>query len=172
MWKTLNNFLPVYNEDKGAGAHRRSLYTFWRRTSTPPNMMVFDSATRDTCSVKRQSTNTPLQPLVLLNDPQFVEAARALGQRMLKEGGETDESRARWAFREVTGRQPTVTELPVLLELYRTQRDSFTQDPAGAAKLLNVGQIKSDPELPTIEVATATTVASALFNLDASITLR
>jgi hypothetical protein len=172
MWKTLNNFLPVYNEDKGAGAHRRSLYTFWRRTTTPPNMMVFDSATRDTCSVKRQSTNTPLQPLVLLNDPQFVEAARALGQRMLKEGGETDESRARWAFREVTGRQPTVKELPVLLELYRTQRDSFTQDPAGATKLLNVGQIKSDPELPTIEVATATTVASALFNLDASITLR
>ena len=172
MWKTLNNFLPVYNADKGAGVHRRSMYTFWRRTTTPPNMMVFDSATRDTCSVKRQSTNTPLQPLVLLNDPQFVEAARALGQRMLKEGGGTDEARVKWAFREVTGRQPTARELPVLQDLYRSQRESFTQDPEGAAKLLNVGQMKSESELPPIEVATATTVASALFNLDASITLR
>lgn len=172
MWKTLNNFLPVYNADKGAGVHRRSMYTFWRRTTTPPNMMVFDSATRDTCSVRRQSTNTPLQPLVLLNDPQFVEAARALGQRMLKEGGGTDEARVKWAFREVTGRQPTAKELPVLNELYRIQRESFIQDPEGATKLLNVGQMKSDAELPPIEVATATTVASALFNLDASITLR
>lgn len=172
MWKTLNNFLPVYNVDKGAGVHRRSMYTFWRRTTTPPNMMVFDSTTRDTCAVKRQSTNTPLQPLVLLNDPQFVEAARALGERMLKEGGATDEARLKWAFREVTGRQPTDKELPVLNELYRTQRESFTQDTEGAAKLLNVGQMKSDPGLPPIEVATATTVASALFNLDASITLR
>jgi hypothetical protein len=172
MWKTLNNFLPVYQVDKGAGVHRRSMYTFWRRTTTPPNMMVFDAATRDTCSAKRQSTNTPLQPLVLLNDPQFVEAARALGQRMLREGGETDESRAQWAFREVTGRVPTEKELPVLLDLYRTQRESFTANPGDAEKLLAVGQMKSDSAIQPIEAATATTVASALFNLDASITLR
>ena len=172
MWKTLNNFLPVYVADKGPGVHRRSMYTFWRRTTTPPNMMVFDAATRDTCSAKRQSTNTPLQPLVLLNDPQFVEAARALGQRMLKEGGDTDESRARWAFREVTGRAPTAKETPVLLELYKGQRESFTEDPEGATRLLAVGQMKSDPALSPIEAATATTVAGALFNLDASITLR
>lgn len=172
MWKTLNNFLPAYEVDKGAGVHRRSMYTFWRRTTTPPNMMVFDSATRDTCSAKRQSTNTPLQPLVLLNDPQFVEAARALGQRMIKEGGATDESRAKWAFREVTGREPNARELPVLVDLYKTQRESFTANPGDAEKLLAVGQMKSDPALPPVEAATATTVASALFNLDASITLR
>lgn len=172
MWKTLNNFLPAYEVDKGAGVHRRSMYTFWRRTTTPPNMMVFDSATRDTCSAKRQSTNTPLQPLVLLNDPQFVEAARALGQRMLQEGGTTDEARAKWAFREVTGREPNAKELPVLIDLYKTQRESFTTNPGDAEKLLAVGQMKSDPAFPPIEAATATTVASALFNLDASITLR
>ncbi len=172
MWKTLNNFLPQYEEDKGAGVHRRSMYTFWRRTTTPPNMMVFDAATRDTCSAKRQSTNTPLQPLVLLNDPQFVEAARALGQRMLKEGGATDESRARWAFREVTGRAANEKEIPVLLALYQSQRESFTEEPERATKLLAVGQMKPDPALPPIEAATATTVAGALFNLDASITLR
>ncbi len=172
MWKALNNFLPAYEVDKGTGVHRRSMYTFWRRTTTPPNMLVFDAATRDTCSAKRQTTNTPLQPLVLLNDPQFVEAARALGQRMLKEGGATDESKAKWAFREVTGRQPTDRELPVLLDLYKSQRDSFTADPAGAAKLLAVGQTPADKNLPPIEAAAATTVASALFNLDASISLR
>ncbi len=172
MWKTLNNFLPVYVEDKGPGVHRRSMYTFWRRTTTPPNMMVFDAATRDTCSAKRQSTNTPLQPLVLLNDPQFVEAARALGERMLKEGGATDEERVKWAYREVTGRNAGPKEIPVLLELYKGQRDSFTADPAGAAKLLAIGQIKPDPALQPIEAAAAATVASALFNLDASITLR
>lgn len=172
MWKTLNNFLPAYEEDKGAGVHRRSMYTFWRRTTTPPNMMVFDAATRDTCSAKRQSTNTPLQPLVLLNDPQFVEAARALGGRMLKEGGTTDEERVKWAFREVIGRPANAKEVPVLLELYKGQRESFTADPEGAAKLLTIGQIKPDPALPPIEAAAAATVASALFNLDASITLR
>jgi hypothetical protein len=172
MWKTLNNFLPVYEVDKGPGVHRRSIYTFWRRTTTPPNMIVFDSATRDTCSARRQSTNTPLQPLVLLNDPQFVEAARALGERMLKEGGVTDEERVKWAFREVIGRPAYPKEIPVLLELYRGQRESFTADPEGATKLLAIGQIKPDPAFANIEAAAAATVASALFNLDASITLR
>lgn len=172
MWKTLNNFLPVYEEDKGPGVHRRSMYTFWRRTTTPPNMMVFDAATRDTCSSRRQSTNTPLQPLVLLNDPQFVEAARALGERMLKEGGETDEQRVKWAFREVIGREADTKETPVLLALYKGQREAFSKDPEGAAKLLAVGQLPADKNFPQIEVATATTVASAVFNLDASITLR
>jgi len=172
MWKTLNNFLPAYEVDKGPGVHRRSMYTFWRRTTTPPNMMVFDAATRDTCSSKRQSTNTPLQPLVLLNDPQFVEAARALGERMLKQGGGTDEERVKWAFREVIGRPANAKELPVLVELYKGQRESFTQDPEGAAKLLAIGQLPADKDFTAIEAATATTVASALFNLDASITLR
>ena len=172
MWKTLNNFLPEYKIDEAPAIYRRSLYTFWRRTTTPPNMMVFDAATRDTCSARRQSTNTPLQPLVMLNDPQFVEAAHALGQRMLREGGATDGSRASWAFRQVTGRAPTARELPVLLELYHGQRESFTEDPARATQLLAVGKLAADPSLPPIEAAAAATVASALINLDASIMLR
>lgn len=172
MWKTLNNFLPAYEVDKGEGVHRRSMYTFWRRTTTPPNMMVFDAATRDTCSARRQTTNTPLQPLVLLNDPQFVEAARSLGERMLREGGSTDEERVKWAYREVTGRAAGEKELPLLKALYQEQREVFTKDPEGAGKLLAVGQLSADKNFAQIEVAAATTVASALFNLDASITVR
>jgi hypothetical protein len=172
MWKSLNNFLPEYKTDQGSGVYRRSLYTFWRRTTTPPNMMVFDSGTRDTCSAKRQTTNTPLQPLVMLNDPQFVEAARALGERMLRDGGKSDETRVKWVFREVTGRSPTEREIPVLIELYQSQRDIFTKEPVQADQLLGVGQLKADPSFQPVEAATAAMVASALINLDASITLR
>jgi hypothetical protein len=172
MWKTLNNFLPDYREDKGHGVHRRSLYTFWRRTTTPPNMMIFDATTRETCSTRRQTTNTPLQPLVMLNDPQFVEAARALGERILKEGGTTDAERAAWGFRLVTGRPATARELPVLLELFQSQRATFAANPADAAKLLKVGQLNADTKIPAIETAAAATFASALLNLDASISLR
>jgi hypothetical protein len=87
LWHGQNAFLPEYVADKGPDAYRRSLYTFWRRTSPPPNMLAFDAPSREVCVVRRQATTTPLQPLVLLNDPQFVEAAVALGERMLGQGG-------------------------------------------------------------------------------------
>jgi hypothetical protein len=172
MWKTLNNFLPAYKQDTGEGLYRRSLYTFWRRTTTPPNMMIFDSASRDVCAASRQTTNTPLQALVMLNDPQFVEAARKLGERILKNGGATDESRAKWAYREVTGRAPTSEQLPLLLDLIDEQREFFASTPADAEALLKVGDSKPDPALDKIEAATAATLAQALLNLDANITLR
>ncbi len=172
MWKVLNNFLPEYKRDKGEGLYRRSLYTFWRRTTTPPNMMIFDATTRDICSARRQVTNTPLQPLVMLNDPQFVEAARKLGERILKNGGDTDESRAKWAYREVIGKPPTSEQLPLLLGLIIEQREFFKSKSSDAESLLKVGDSPADSSLDPIEAATATTLAQALLNLDASITLR
>ena len=172
MWKTLNNFLPEYVSDKGEGLYRRSLYTFWRRTTTPPNMMIFDTSTREVCTAHRQSTNTPLQPLVMLNDPQYVEAARKLGERILKYGGTTDASRAAWAYREVTGKSPTAEQLPLLTSLLTEQREFFKAAPADAAALLKVGDSTADPTFDPIESATATTLAQAVLNLDASITLR
>jgi len=172
MWKSLNNFLPAYSLDKGAGLYRRSLYTFWRRTTTPPNMILFDSPTREVCSTNRQTTNTPLQALVLLNDPQFVEAARKLGERILKEGGTTDEARAQWAYRETTSQTPTSQQLLLLTELISQQRAVFTSTSSDAAALLNVGESKPDATLDTTELATFTALAQALFNLDANITLR
>jgi len=172
MWKTLNNFLPEYVPDKGQGLYRRSLYTFWRRTTTPPNMMIFDTATREVCATRRQATNTPLQPLVMLNDPQYVEAARMLGERILKHGGTTDESRASWAYREVTGKVPTAEQVPILTALITGQRKLFLTTPADAAALLKIGDSKADPALDPIESATATILAQAVLNLDANITLR
>ncbi len=172
MGKSLNNFLPEYRADTGAALHRRSLYTFWRRTTPPPNMMVFDTATRDVCTARRQPTNTPLQPLVLLNDPQFVEAARALGERMLRDGGGTPEQRVAWLFREVTSRPPTARELPDLVALYESQRATFTDDPTRATAFLKIGEHPADPAFPPIELAAAVTTATAIFNLDASVMLR
>lgn len=135
-------------------------------------MMIFDTNSRDVCATRRQSTNTPLQPLVMLNDSQFVEAARKLGERILKLGGESDQSRAKWAYREVTGRNATERQVPLLVELIREQREHFQQEAADARKLLAVGEEKADPSLDPLELATATMLAQAVINLDANITLR
>jgi hypothetical protein len=172
MWKALNNFLPDYKPDEGPGLYRRSLYSFWRRTTTAPNMMAFDTPTRDTCSTRRIPTNTPLQPLVLMNDPQFVEAARALGERMLREGGASPEAQLDWLFREVAGREPKAAERPILRALWEEQRAIFSESPEGAAALLKVGAKPADKALPAIDLAAAAATATALFNLDASIVLR
>ena len=90
--------------DRGAGQYRRSLYTFWKRQSPPPNMLTFDTPTRETCAVRRPRTNTPLQALVLLNDPQFVEAARGFAERVLRDGGASAEARLAYAYRVAVAR--------------------------------------------------------------------
>jgi hypothetical protein len=172
MWKVLNNFLPQYQPDKGVGLYRRSLYTFWRRTTTPPNMILFDAGTREVCATNRTVTNTPLQALVLLNDPQFVEAARKLAERIMKEGGATDESRAKWVYRVVTGKSPTAEQLPLLLELITQQRAIFASKSSDATALLKTGDSPADSSLDPIELATFTALSQALLNLDAHITLR
>ena len=172
MWRVLNNFLPEYQHSKGEDLYRRSLYTFWRRTTTPPNMMIFDASTRDVCATRRQVTNTPLQPLVMLNDPQFVEAARKLGERILKNGGTEDEARARWAYREVLGKSPTPVQLSILLSLVTEQRGSFKSKSSNAEALLKIGDSKPDAALDPVEAATFTILAQSLLNLDANITLR
>ncbi len=172
MWRVLNNFLPEYKQDTGEGLYRRSLYTYWRRTTTPPNMMIFDATTRDACATRRQVTNTPLQPLVMLNDPQFVEAARKLGERILKNAGTGDEGRARWAYREVLGKSPVSAQLTILLAIITEQRGFFKSKPSDAEALLKIGDSKPDASLDPIEAATFTTFAQSLLNLDANITLR
>ena len=172
MWKELNSFLPEYKADQGQGLYRRSLYTFWRRTTTPPNMTLFDTSTREVCSTRRTATNTPLQALVLLNDPQFVEAARKLGERIIKEGGATDETRVKWSFREVTGNFPTPEQLAILTELTTQQREFFTTKSSDSEALLKVGDSPPDPALDKTEIATFTALAQALLNMDAYISLR
>jgi hypothetical protein len=172
MWKELNNFLPEYKQDKGEGLYRRSLYTFWRRTTTPPNMMIFDSTTREVCATRRQVTNTPLQALVLLNDPQFVEAARKIGERIVTQGGENDGTRAAWAWKEITGMSPDSARLAILTGLIREQRERFQAEPKQAAALLKAGDSPADPALDPVESATFAVLAQAILNVDAHITLR
>jgi hypothetical protein len=172
MWKELNNFLPAYTPDKGAGLYRRSLYTFWRRTTTPPNMTLFDTSAREVCSTRRTVTNTPLQALVMLNDPQFVEAARKLAERIMKEGGATDETRVKWAYRHVIGTAPSSEQLPILTELTAQQREVFATKSSDAEAFLKVGNSPADPALDKTELATFTALAQALLNLDSHITLR
>ncbi len=171
-WKVLNSFLPDYQRDQAPGIYRRSLYTFWRRTAPPPGMLAFDVPGRDVCTVRRQQTNTPLQPLVMLNDPQFVEASRGLAIRMMKEGGADFPSRARWVFREILGRDATAAESQLLAELHDSQLEVFRKTPAEAESFLKVGDLAAPQEIPAIDLAAATVVANAILNLDEAITLR
>jgi hypothetical protein len=172
LWQGQNAFLPVYVPDKGEGLYRRSLYTFWRRTSPPPNMLAFDAPSREVCVVRRQTTSTPLQPLVLLNDPQFVEAAEALGERALREGGRTLESRLAYLFRSTATRRPSDRELHLLAELYRGQEELFRKDPDAARKFLKAGNRSLVPGRDPAELAAAAATAGAILNLDAAVTTR
>lgn len=169
LWREANTMSPAYVQSHGADLYRRSLYSVVKRTAPLANMTVFDAPGREVCIARRSATSTPLQALVLLNDTQFVEAARVLGERMLKEGGDTDTSRLTLAFRLLTSRQPSAEESKLLLGLYAAQRQFYTTNPEAAQKLLTVGERKPDSSLPPIEVATATAVAQAILNLDATV---
>ncbi|MBC7369430.1 MAG: DUF1553 domain-containing protein, partial [Undibacterium sp.] len=128
LWEEIAMGKPKYNQGTGDDLHRRSLYTFWKRTVPPPAMVLFDAAERNVCTVHRQSTSTPLQALALLNDVQIVEAARSIGQRMLREGGPDLPAQLAWTFRLVTGRAADPRELALLHALYAEQLATFTAD--------------------------------------------
>ena len=162
--------LAVYQQDHGPELYRRSMYTFWKRTVPPPTMMTFDAPSREVCVVQRQRTSTPLQALAVMNDPTFVEAARGLGQRMLREGGATPESRVEFAFRTVTARSPQPEELQILLRNYAKQQARFWAAPDAADKFLSVGESPRDADFYPNELAAATAVASLVLNLDEAIT--
>jgi hypothetical protein len=137
-----------------------------------PAMIAFDAAERNVCIVRRQSTSTPLQALALLNDPQIVEAARFLGQRLMKEGGKTPQERVSWLFRTVAGRAVTDREMDILTRLFAEQRKIFENDPKEAAKLLAVGEGRTDAKLDTVELAASTVLALTLLNHDEAVMQR
>jgi Protein of unknown function (DUF1553) len=160
----------TYQRDAGPGSHRRSVYTFWKRTSPPPAMLTFDATTREVCAVKRQTTATPLQALVLLNDPQFVEAARALAQEAMKVGGSTLADRITFIVRTLMGRRPSPRELAALEALYHEQYDEFRGGHSDPHKLLAVGDAPIDPALDPAECAAMTVLAQAILNHEETIT--
>jgi hypothetical protein len=169
-WAYLNFPTREWENDKGEGLYRRGLYTYWCRTYLQPSLLAFDAATREEGCAERLRSNTPQQALVLLNDPTYVEAARVFAERIVKEGGETPESRLRFAFREALAREPRGQETPLLAGLYLRHRRDYTVDPAAAAALLRVGNRPADAALPAAELAAWTSVARVILNLHESIT--
>ena len=159
-----------YEQSSGKDLYRRGLYTLWKRTVPPASLAIFDAPDREKCAARRALTNTPLQALTLMNDPTYVEAARALAQRALLEGGKNDKSRVVYAFRLATARTPTRKEVGVLRDLLEGRRRSFAADRRSAVKLIDVGESGRDSRLDAAELAAWTTVASVILNLDETIT--
>src|SRR5262249_10837455 len=151
---------------------RRSLYTFWKRTSPPPTMLIFDAPSREVCTARRETTSTPLQALVLLDDPQFVEAARVLAEQLVKRCGTDVEACIERGFREAIGRPPTAAEISVLRQMYQEQLKIFEADLAAAEKYLKTGARQFDTTLPVPQLAATAVVASAIINLDEFVTMR
>jgi Protein of unknown function (DUF1553)/Concanavalin A-like lectin/glucanases superfamily len=159
-----------YVQSHGRDLYRRGMYTFWKRTVPPASLATFDAPDREKCAARRALTNTPLQALVLMNDPTYVEAARALAQRTIVEGGKDDSSRVAYAFRLATARKPTGSESSVLRRLLQHRLEGFRKDPRAATRLVAVGESARDTRIDTAELAAWTTVASAILNLDETIT--
>lgn len=166
---TAGNGYNVYVPGTGGDLHRRSLYTYWKRSVPNPAMLLFDASFRETCTLRRPSTNTPLQSLNLMNDPSYVEAARFLAQRRMREGGDSVETRHHHGFRLLLARSPRPEEMQVLREAFESARADFEQDEQAAKLLLAVGDASSDKTLSTTDLAAFTTVASTMLNLDETI---
>lgn len=171
LWEAVSyNGEQTYEVDPGDDRRRRGLYTYWKRQAPPPNMLAFDGPTREVCTIRRARTNTPLQALVLLNDPVFVEAAHGLAMRIVREGPADVAGRVSFAFRSTTGRDPTNGEADQLRRLYERQRVEYGRRAADAAAVLATGEAPVDDKLDRSELAAWTAVAGVLLNLDEVVT--
>jgi len=169
LWKDLSGGAD-YKPDTGEGLHRRSLYTYWKRTAPPPMMMNFDAAGREACVVRELRTNTPLQSLNLMNDVTYLEAARKMAERMMREGGTTPQQRIAYGFELATARQPDGRESEILQSSFNYYRDSFQSDPNAASKYLAQGEAPRDKSVDERELAAYATLANMMLNLDATVT--
>lgn len=160
-----------YVPSTGADLYRRSLYTFWRRTSPPPTMISFDATSREVCTARRERTATPLQALVLMNDPQFVEAARVLAEKLVRDEPDLT-SRLNTAFRLMTSRAARAPELALLLHLHQEQLDRFAHTPDDARALLSVGESPRVEQLDVADHAATAVVINLLMNYDECVTKR
>ena len=159
-----------YVQDHGADLHRRGMYTFWKRTFLHPSLMAFDAPSRESCETRRPISNTPLQALVLLNDPTYVEAARALAVRALVEVEGSSLDRVTWLMRQVLGRVPAPAEVDALNALYGSQWARYQQREEDAMRLAGIGEFRAPPSLDLRELAAWTAVTRALLNLHETVT--
>jgi hypothetical protein len=167
-WRYLNFPTREWQHDKNENQYRRGLYTYWQRTFLQPSLLAFDAPTREECTVDRPRSNTPQQALVLLNDPTYVEASRALAERVLKSDG--DEARIRLVFRLALQRSPGDDEVRIVGELARKQREHYRANAKDAAAFVRIGERPAQSEVDAAELAAWTNVARALLNLHESIT--
>ncbi|GAB5554176.1 MAG: DUF1553 domain-containing protein [Saprospiraceae bacterium] len=164
-----NQSLRKYLQDHGSELYRRSLYSFWKRSVPPPSLTIFDAPSREQCTIQRQATSTPMQALVLLNDPQFVEASRLIGSRMWMEGGENLEDQIIFGFRLATSRKPKPAEIQELKTLFQEEKARFEQAPEAAAQLIKVGEYPLIQRISVTELAAYTVLANTILNLTESI---
>ena len=167
LWRVNN---ATYRQDTGDKLYRRSMYTIWKRSVPHPTLATFDAPARDVCTIQRQETNTPLQALVLLNDPTYIEAARVLGKRM------SDSADIKLAisnvFRQLTGRKIKENELQLLVELQENEYKQFAANMERTKGWLNTGEFKLENGDDKALVAANAVVANAIMNADAFITKR
>lgn len=166
LWDELSNksWRYKYLQEPGEGLYRRSIYTIWKRTSPPPSMVIFDVGDRDVCAVRRRATNTPLQALVLLNDPQYQEACRVLAEGVIRNTGNDDDVRLTRVFRLVLGRRPDVKEMDLMRTYYASEKKKYEANPADALAYLETGETPLDPDLPQAAVVALSSVANSLMN--------
>jgi hypothetical protein len=173
VWEAVAMFSSntrFYKHDSGDNLYRRSLYTFWKRSAPPASMDLFNAPSRENCTVRRERTNTPLQALVTMNDPQFVEAARHLAELALKPGGAKGEARFDFMAERLMGRDLAAREREVVGASYKDFLAYYDAKPEDARKLISTGESKPDPSLPAVELAAMTVVANQLMNLDEVLT--
>ncbi|MBL4886281.1 MAG: PSD1 domain-containing protein [Planctomycetaceae bacterium] len=169
-WAQMNFPKRTYQHDAGDNQYRRGLYTHWQRTFLHPSLLAFDASAREECSAKRERSNTPLQALVLLNDPTYVEAARVLAQRILLEAGKSDEARFTWAWHQVLSRNPRAEEILLLNQLLQSNKKHYEQTPEDALKVQKIGLAPVSDQVNPVELATWTAVSRALLSLHETIT--
>ncbi len=174
LWKAVGysgSNTVEFKKDEGAEKiFRRSLYTFWKRTSPPPQMSTFDAPSRESCSMRRERTNTPLQALLLMNESQYVETARHFAERILQKAGPSPRERVEWAFEHATLRVPTEAEIKKLMTAHNHFQQAYADNVDGAKSLIGLGETSPDEKLKPVELATWTMMANVLLNLDEVVT--
>jgi hypothetical protein len=169
-WAWLNFPVREYVPDQGENQYRRGLYTYWQRSFYHPSLSAFDAPSREECTADRPRSNTPLQALVMLNDPSYVEAARVFAEHVVGAGGSDAGSRAHYAVRRALGRPATAKELEILTALVECRLQEYRAEPAKAEALMQVGFTKPAPGADLPEIAAWTAATRAILNLHETIT--
>ena len=169
-WDYLNFPRRTWQKDMGDDQYRRGLYTYWQRTFLHPSLQAFDAPSREECTVERPRSNTPLQALVLLNDPTYVESARAFAEKIVADGGADAASRIQFTYRHALSRPATPAEVNLLEKLYQHHKKEYAADTKAAEALLKVGDRPMPKETDLAELAAWTSVARVVLNLHETIT--